>query len=143
MNKKRIFIYAIFFIMIFILVGGVKNTISDIRLYLIVLMVLAVVLYFEKIDHKRRISEWEKIREKGKLRFILLEYVLFRGCSVSVFILLLLTLKLRLTLWLVCPFIPLLGVCAYAGKEIWNHCEENYSVTRMKSLAEKMKILQN
>jgi hypothetical protein len=144
MNKKRIIIYLVCFASIFFILVWIKKfTFSEIRLNFIILIVLVYVYYSEMIAHKRVMSDWENIRKKGKTQFILLKYVLLRGCTVSVLIILLLTLQIRMSLWLVCPFIPLLGVFAYAGNEVWNQCEERYGITRMKSVAEKMKILQN
>jgi hypothetical protein len=93
--------------------------------------------------HRRRMSEWANIRLKGKARFILFDYVLLRGGSISILIILILSLKVSITLLIICSVIPLLGVSAFAGNEVWKQCEQSYALTRLKSIAEKMKILQN
>jgi len=54
-----------------------------------------------------------------------------------------LSIKVSITLLIICSFIPVLGIMAYAGNETWNRCEQSYSQAKMNSVAEKIKIMQN
>ena len=144
MNKKRIIVNGIFSAMVLLLLvwKGVF-AISDGRLYIISMIIFAYISYSEAIDQRRRILDWENIHHIGKTRFILLEYVIYRGGTISVLIILLLSLKIQMTVLLLCSVLPLLGVSAIAGNEVWKQCEEGHSAMILKSAAEKMKISQN
>jgi hypothetical protein len=115
----------------------------DFRLYCIESILIGYIAYNETLAHQRRILNWETIRLKGKLRFILFDYVFYRGAVLSILIALILSIKVKITLLIICSILPLLGAMAFAGNLTWKRCEEIYSSTKLKSVAEKIKILRN
>jgi hypothetical protein len=116
---------------------------SEFRFYGIIAILLGYVSYAESLAQKRRLLNWEIIRLNGKTRFILLDYVVIRGGSLSILIALIISIKVKITLIIICSILPVLGVIAYVGNEIWKQCEEHYSSAKLNSIAEKMKLLQN
>ena len=116
---------------------------SDLKFYIIVIIIVALIMYSENMAHKRRMSNWQKIRSAGKTRFILYDYVLIRGGIVSVLLILILSFKLSIGLLIVCSILPLFGVIAFAGNEEWKQCEEQYTIATLRSVANKFKVLQN
>ena len=116
---------------------------SDLKFYIIALIIVALIMYSENMAHKRRMSNWQKIRSAGKARFILYDYVLIRGGIVSVLLILILSLKVSIGLLIVCSILPLFGVIAFAGNEEWKQCEEHYTIATLRAVADKFKVLQN
>ena len=116
---------------------------SDLKFYIIALIIVALIMYSENMAHKRRMSNWQKIRSAGKTRFILYDYVLIRGGIVSVLLILILSFKVSIGLLIVCSILPLFGVIAFAGNEEWKQCEEQYTIATLRSVADKFKVLQN
>jgi hypothetical protein len=139
-------------IIIFCVVSGVMFSIlfwrhavklSDFRFYCIALILIGYISYNETIAKKRRMLNWETIRSKGRIHFILFDFVFIRGGIISILITMVLSIKVMITLIIICSLLPLLGVMAFAGNEIWKQCEETYSLAKLNSIAEKIKILQN
>ena len=116
---------------------------SDLKFYIIALIIVALIMYSENMAHERRMSNWQKIRSAGKTRFILYDYVLIRGGIVSVLLILILSFKVSIGLLIVCSILPLFGVIAFAGNEEWKQCEEQYTIATLRSVADKFKVLQN
>jgi hypothetical protein len=116
---------------------------SDLKFYIIALIIVSLIMYSENMAHKRRMSNWQKIRSVGKTRFILYDYVLLRGGIVSVLLILILSFKVSIGLLIVCSILPLFGVIAFAGNEEWKQCEEQYTIATLRSVADKFKVLQN
>ena len=116
---------------------------SDLKFYIIALIIVALIMYSENMAHKRRMSNWQKIRSAGKTRFILYDYVIIRGGIVSVLLILILSFKVSIGLLIVCSILPLFGVIAFAGNEEWKQCEEQYAISTLRSVADKFKVLQN
>ena len=116
---------------------------SDFRFYCIALILIGYISYNETLAQKRRMLNWETIRSKGRMHFILFDYVVFRGGTISILITIILSIKVTITLIIICSLLPLLGVMAFVGNEIWKQCEESYSLAKLNSVAEKIKILQN
>ena len=87
--------------------------------------------------------DWKNIRIQGKTRFILYDYVLLRGGIISILFILILSLKVTISLLLLCAVLPLCGVMAFAGNEEWKQCEEQYTISNLKSVADKFKVLRN
>ena len=116
---------------------------SDLKFYIIAVIIVALIMYSENMAHKRRMSNWNKIRSSGKTRFILYDYVLIRGGIVSVLIILLLSFKISIGLLIVCTILPLFGVIAFTGNEEWKQCEEQYTIATLRSVSDKFKVLQN
>ena len=116
---------------------------SDLKFYIIALIIVALIMYSENMAHKRRMSNWQKIRSAGKTRFILYDYVIIRGGIVSVLLILILSFKVSIGLLIVCSILPLFGVIAFAGNEEWKQCEEQYAIATLRSVADKFKVLQN
>jgi hypothetical protein len=115
----------------------------DLRIFIIGAILYWYVYRSEKGAQKRRVLEWGTIRAKGKTRFILFDYVLVRGGVLSALIILILSLKIPMSLLIICSVLPLLGVTAFAGNEVWKKCEQEYMITILKTAAEKMRVLQN
>ena len=142
--KKTSLIEFIFVTILFALsYWKLQFNISNFRFGLIFLILFAFIVYSEKLAHKRRMSNWKKIRSAGKARFILYDYVLIRGGIVSVLLILILSFKVSIGLLIVCSILPLFGVIAFAGNEEWKQCEEQYAIATLRSVADKFKVLQN
>ena len=106
-------------------------------------ILMTLIIHSEKLAHKRRLLNWDKKRIEGKARFILYDYVLLRGGIVSTLLILVLSIKVPIDLLIICTIIPLFGAIAFAGNEEWKKCEELYSISTLKSTAEKIKVMQN
>jgi hypothetical protein len=144
MKRASIIIQVIFIIIFFSILNWRQGlNISNLRFNIIGFILIALIFYSEIMAHKRRLSNWEKIRVKGKTRFILYDYVLLRGGIVSVLLILILSIKVTIGLLIICTVIPLFGVITFAGNEEWKKCEEEYTISTLKSLAEKIKVLRN
>jgi hypothetical protein len=144
MKRASLIIQVIFAIIFFSILNWKQGlNIPNLRFNIIGLIFIALIIYSEIIAHKRRLSNWANTRIKGKMRFILYDYVLLRGGIVSVLIILILSIKVTIGLLIICTVIPLFGVMAFAGNEEWKKCEEKYTISTLKSLAEKIKVLRN
>ncbi|MDD8016930.1 MAG: hypothetical protein PHP42_01020 [Bacteroidota bacterium] len=146
MKKLSMTAYStIFFIILTygIIVWNHALQLSDLRVTIIGLMLIGLIYYLEKMEHQRRLLHWDTIRSKGKIRFILYEYVLLRGGIVSLFIILVLSMKVTIGLLIIYSLLPLFGELVFAGNEVWKQCEEHYIISTLKSAAEKIKILNN
>jgi len=143
--KRASFIIQFIFVIIFFSILYWKQGLnfSNLRFNIIGFILIALIVYSEIMAHKRRLSNWEKIRIKGKTRFILYDYVLLRGGIVSTLLILILSIKVTIGLLIICTVIPLFGVIAFAGNEEWKKCEEQYTISTLKSAAEKIKVLRN
>jgi hypothetical protein len=135
------FIFAVIFFSILYWKQGFMF--ANLRFNLIGFIVIALIFYSEILAHKRRLLNWEKIRIQGKTRFILFDYVLLRGGIVSILLLLILSIQIKIGLLIICTVVPLFGVLAFVGNEEWKKCEELYTISTLKSVADKIKILQN
>ena len=116
---------------------------SHIRISIIGYIVIFLIIQSERLAHKKRLSDWKNIRIQGKTRFILYDYVLLRGGIISILLILILSLKVAISLLLVVTVLPLFGVMAFAGNEEWKQCEEQYTISTMKLVADKFKVLRN
>jgi hypothetical protein len=116
---------------------------SDFRFYCIESILIGYIAYNETLAHRRRILNWETIRSKGKMHFILFYFVVYRGVVLLILITLILSIKVTITLIIICLLVPLLGVMAFVGNETWKQCEKIYSLAKLNSVVEKIKILQN
>ena len=116
---------------------------SNVRFSIIGYIIIFLIIYSENLAHKRRLLDWKKIRIQGKTRFILYDYVLLRGGIISILFILILSLKVTISLLLLCAVLPLCGVMAFAGNEEWKQCEEQYTISTLKSVADKFKVLRN
>ncbi len=144
MKAKTIITYCVVTAVMFsILFWRHAIKLSDFRFYCIAAILIGYIYYTETLAQKRRMLNWETIRSKGKVYFVLVEYVIYRGGIISVLIVLILSIKITITLIIICSIIPLLGVIAFAGNEIWKQCEESYSSSKLNSIVEKIKISQN
>ncbi len=143
--KRKSLIIQIIIALIFISIIYWKQgfSFSNFRFNLIGFIIIALIFYSEILAHKRRLLNWEKIRVQGKTRFILFDYVLLRGGIVSTLLLLILSIKVAIGLLIICTVLPLFGVMAFAGNEEWKKCEEQYTISTLKSTAEKIKVMQN
>ena len=142
--KRTTLIEIIFvFIMLSILYWKHLFSYSSLRFGIIFSIIMFLIVHSEKLAHKRRLLNWEKKRIEGKKRFILYDYVLLRGGIVSTLLISFLSIKVPIDLLIICTIIPLFGVIAFAGNEEWKKCEEQYTISTLKSVAEKIKVLQN
>jgi hypothetical protein len=115
----------------------------DLRIFLIGAILYWYIHRSEKGAQQRRALDWGIIRTKGKTRFILFDYVLVRGGFLSAFIILILSLKIPMSFLILYSVLPMLGVTAFAGNEVWKKCEQDYMIMILKTTAEKMRVLQN
>ncbi|MCX6121526.1 MAG: hypothetical protein NTX44_07885 [Ignavibacteriales bacterium] len=143
--KRASFIIQVIVAIVFFSILNWKQGLnySTLRFNIIGFILIALILYSEIMARKRRVSNWEKIRKKGKTRFILYEYVLLRGGITSTLLILILSIKVTIGLLIICTVIPLFGVVAFAGNEEWKKCEEQYTISTLKSFADKIKVLRN
>jgi hypothetical protein len=142
---KRTTLIEIIFVFIMLSIFYWKHLFnySSLRYGIIFSILMILIVHSEKLAHKRRLLNWEKKRIEGKKRFILYDYVLLRGGIVSTLLILVLSIKVPIDLLIICTIIPLFGVIAFAGNEEWKKCEEQYTISTLKSVAEKIKVLQN
>jgi hypothetical protein len=144
MKRTSLIIHLLFVIIFFSIIYWKQGfSFSDFRFNFIGLIFIALIFYSEILAHKRRLLNWEKIRIQGKRRFILVDYVLLRGGIISTLLLLILSIQIKIGLLIICTVLPLFGVLVFAGNEEWKKCEELYTISTLKSVAEKMKVLQN
>jgi len=144
MKAKSIIIFCIASAaMLSILLWYHAIQLSEFRFYCIASILIGYISYNETLAHKRRMLNWATIQSKGKMHFILFDYVIYRGAVISILITLILSIKVKITLIIICSIFPLLGVMVFVGNEIWKQCEESYSSIKLNSVAEKIKILQN
>ena len=143
--KRASFIIQVIFAIVFFSILNWKQGLnySTLRFNIIGFILISLIIYSEIMAHKKRVSNWEKIRMKGKTRFILYEYVLLRGGITSTLLILILSIKVTIGLLIICTVIPFFGVAAFAGNEEWKKCEEQYTISTLKSLADKIKVLRN
>jgi hypothetical protein len=144
MKRKSTAIQILFVALSFLLLHWQRMVnLSELKFYIVALIVVSLIMYSEKLAHKRRISNWEKVRILGKARFILFDYVVIRGGIVSILLILILSLKISVGLMIVCSILPLFVVLAFAGNEEWKQCEEQYTIETLRSVADKFKVMQN
>ncbi len=144
MKRKSTVIQILFVAVSFSLLHWQRMVnLSDLKFYIIALIIIALIMYSENMAHKRRMSNWNNIRSFGKTRFILYDYVLIRGGIVCVLLFLILSLKGSIGFLIICSILPLFGVIAFAGNEEWKQCEEQYTIATLRSVADKFKVLQN
>ena len=144
MRRSNIIIYlAVYAVSFALLLWKHVTRLSDFRYGVIGLILFGVALYWETKARENRLANWNSIRIQGKVRFILIDYVLLRGGIVSLLILLILSTKVTIGLLVIASVIPLLGGTAFVGNEEWKYCEEQYIISTLKSAAESMKAIQN
>jgi hypothetical protein len=144
LKRKTAIIEIIFVVILFsILYWKQVIRISDFRFYMIGVILIVLFNYSKKMAHRRRLTNWDKIRINGKTRFILYDYVFIRGGIVSTLLILILSLKVEIGLLIIFAVLPLFGVMAFAGNEEWKKCEEQFAISALKSVAEKFKVMRN
>ncbi len=115
--KTANIIFIIFFILLSIFLFLTNTLFYNIIDVIIVLLLLATVSWLENFFHKKRVSQWEHIRTKGKWYFIFLHFVLLRGIIISTVLTFLLFSKTSIVLLLLCVIVPLLALMVFAGNE--------------------------
>jgi hypothetical protein len=144
MKKTSLLVQIISALIIFpILYWKNMLSVSNFRFSIIGYIIIFLIIQSERLAHKRRLLDWKNIRIQGKTRFILYDYVLIRGGIISIVFILILSLKVIISLLLLCTVLPLCGVMAFAGNEEWKQCEEQYTISTLKSVADKFKVLRN
>ncbi len=142
--KKNILKATAFIIGITLMIWETRShLISLLRGDAIGAIVLILIYCFGKIIQRDRMAHWKEIRKKGKQKFILYDFVLLRGGIISLLLLLILSYAVTISIIIICSVIPLLGVCAFVGNEIWKQCEMHYSQKALKSVSDKMKVMSN
>lgn len=102
------------------------------------LILIPALGWIETRNHERRVANWEQIREKGKLIFILTRFVILRGAIIGTILVLFLRSKAPLSSIFEIT-VPLVALgFAFVGYQEWQNCELEYGILSLKSAAERI-----
>ena len=84
--------------------------------------------WIETRNHRRRMMKWKRIREVGRLQFIMLHYMLLRGGIFSLIVMF--SLRGQLSSWYVHGItIPVVLLSlAFVGQQEWTNCEQEFQI---------------
>ncbi len=147
MNKPLAYTYFIAGIIFCILIYLVFQR-SDIPQFTRILFVAGfIVLLFvwrwiESRLHIHYLNSWNRIRQSGKLTFILARYVLLRGIILSILFVVpsYSRLEIQTVLFLI---VFIIIISSTLGNQEWTDCENHYQASLLHDAATSLRAMQN
>ena len=106
--------------------------------------ILLLVLFWRRLEtksHKRNLQDWLRRRRQGRLRFVLLQYLLLRGGTLFVVLVLAFYASVGLSalafIVLLSSFVPIFLILFWMGREEWKTWEEEFEILALRHAAEE------
>ncbi len=110
---------------------------------LVAVAVILLYMWFERTSHNRHASRWQSHRRRGRLYFVLSNYIVARAIPIVFILIMLINSRLHLTIQSIYVLIFTAGIALVAftllGYQEWSTCEADFSVQSMKEAAQRLK----
>ena len=151
-TERFSYLYLLFGVWCGFLVGSTvgQETALIVRRMLFALAILFIAFswrWIERRAHQKHLESWEEIKAAGKWKFVLTQYLLFRGGVLFALVVLpaLTTLQLHGTIIAIMALSAgLLGaILVFFGLEEWNECKQEEEILLLRQTGEFIVSQQN
>jgi hypothetical protein len=116
-------------------------TIERIATFLGLFLILSVWQWYENISHRQHMAKWEALEKKGRLYFIILNYLLYRGVVIVILVLTPFISILHLSRYsfmtLLLTIATALVTVLFLGTQEWADCKKEYQIASLRKIAEQ------